>query len=911
MATLEELQAELARRSGGGGAPPPAAPADDGAERDQLIQQFLQARERAAGGGAAAAAPPAAPVEPAPTPATPSTRLQDRLSAFERGDPVLGVSAGERATQALVGQGVRTDLAMSPDERYRAGLGIEEVDAHQRVLRQRPGMAGATVARDPASGHLIGTAPTGDRFFVNRPGADLGDIAGAVPDIGVAAYGATAGALTGLAFGAATASPMVGVTAAAIAEAVASSAQRFDVYRRGQQAGSVDPALDPLTLWQHTLPEAALNGLMSFGVGTAYRVFRAVAGRHAPELTIEEFERRLAQARGETAPAGVEPTSAQALAGTPAGDILAEHQRRIAGGSGPTAVELRARLDAQARGVVQAEQRTADTALPGVDREAMTPRVAGGAIRDQVRQEHDDLLGRVRAAANGVITGAEDQATTGATLRGAFDRAQTRLGENADAAFDAIRNEVGDVEGVPAATIAFARARAGGLDAQVVPNLNAAERRFVNGILERNAPEGEAARAVSYGQVSDDIAEINRLIRRVSRGQGTGEAHPEVETLNGLRDALMRDREGILRAAGRDDALAQLQQVSAWYRDENNRLTRGVIEEITRTRAGGSYDVIPEEQVARRLLRSRADSQLVAELAADPHYTQQLAPVMDAMRAALRDEWRQAAVDPASRLVNQQGHARFMEQNGQRLGLFFDPAEAAQFAQPAALAARLDRQEQVWRQLIGGLETEPGSGRMLADLAPTPDGVFRHVWGASPDPGIVRAVTGALTQSGNTEALNAFRGAILRDVRENVLQGAGQSGTGRATLDPAALSAYVRTHAEALTEALGRDYVTGLRQVATAAERFAMGSRPASEDTRRGLIFWLARIQFAPFSTAGRIMTGTMRVGETANTSALGRLLLDPEAMRRAVQARNLTSREAVDWAIAGGLIGDAVEANR
>lgn len=970
-------------------------PTPNEADQDRMRWLFLQSQ------GAAGAADPGAPPPPPPAApaATPSSRLQERLDAFGRGEPVLGVSAGERATQDLIGQGVRTDLSMSPAERYTASLGIEDTDAAQRVLNQRPGglnrqiTGGITVARDPASGHLIATDPSQpagqQRFFVNRPGADLGDLTGAVPDIGVAAYGATAGALTGLAVGGATASPMAGVAAGAVAEAIASSAARYDVFRRGQQAGAVDPQLGPLDLWQRTLPEAALNGLMSLGVGTAYRVFRAVAGRHAPEMTLEEFERRLAQARGETAvvrdpnplpplgpqgeitlerlrgivgndnlpqtvidalhagrmdevnaylrmlgrdrvgvidavqprpitmqgvnprPENVDPTSAQVLAGTPAGDLLAQQQRQLARQPGPSGTALRERLDAQARGVIGAEERLAADTLPGVDRAATTPWEAGAQIRGQAAREHDDLLGQVRAAANQTVAGAEERAATGETLRDAFGRAQTRLGENADAAFGAIRREVGDVEGVPEATIAFARARGAGMDAQVVPNLNAAERRLVNGILERNAAEGEAPRAVTYGQVSDDIAELNRLIRRTSRGQGTGEAHPEIETLTGLRDALMRDREGILRAAGRDDALAQLREVSGWYRGENDRLTRGIVEEITRTRAAGSYDVIPDEQVARRLLARRADAQLVAELAADPQYAQQLAPVMGAMRSALREEWRQAAIDPATRMINPAGHARFMEQNANRLGVFFTPEEAAQFAQPAALAARLERQDATWRALIGDLRTDPVNGQMLRDVAPTPDGVFRHVWGTSPDPGIVRGVVGALQQSGNQEALATFRGAILRDVRESVLQDAGQTGIGRAQIDPARISAYVRSHGEALTEALGRDYVTGLRQVATAAERYAMGSREVSPGAKRTALYWLSRIVFAPFSTAGRLMTAGVRTGESAEATALGRVLLDPEQMRRAVQMRNVTAREAVDWAIAGGLIGDAVEASR
>lgn len=819
-------------------------------------------------------------------------------------------------TDRLIAQGVGTEGAATPGERFNAGLGVDPLDAAQRALRQRPGFENVSVERDQASGHLLFTHPqTGQRTFFNPPGLDTGDVAGALPDVGVAVAGAGAGVAGGLI--AAPAGPGAALTAAALAEAAATSGARYTAFRAGQEAGTVDPAMTPFQLWYRTLPEAAINGLASLGTAAAFRLFRAVAGRHAPNITPEQFDQLWEQARRETAPTGVDPTTAQALRGTPGGDDLLARQDALSRQRTPGGEAVRERLDQQQRAVVGAEERLAGETAPGVDRAAMTPEVAGRRVRGVITAEHDQALVETLRSVEEAASGARRATEVGTTLRSSFQAGQDRLLDLADTAYGAIEREAAGVTGTASNLREFAERRIGQLQDTPTASLfrdqiNRLRRLVADTTEEAVAPDSSVVitdRAVNYGRVNQGIAELNRLIRQMDTGPNAAQAAPLINVMREARTALARDRVAMLEAAGRPDLAQELGRVDQWYRTDSAALRRGTVDAILRHERGGERMNVGDASVFDRLVAREEDARLIAELAADPLYRTELAPVREAMRAGFRRRFVDQAVNRENGLVDMAGHRRFMADNEDLMAMWFTPEEVRAFARPGEALVALRRQEQTWRSLIGELQTDASTGRMLRDVAPTPEGVFAAVWPGR-DPGVVRHVTGALAEyaqrTGDNAPVEAFRGAVLRDVREHVLTPAGESAIGRDVIDPARLTAYVREHGQALTEALGREYVAGLRQIQVAAERFGAQGRDLTPTQRAGALRHLTRASVGLFTVAGRVMTAGLRTGENAESIIIRRLLLDPEAMRRAVAMRNVTAEEAVSWAVGAGLLADA-----
>lgn len=849
-------------------------------------------------------------------------------------------------------------------ERFTAALGVEDVDAYQRVLSQRFGRP-VTVRREEQTGRLVFTDPTTGRTntVTGTPGnISIGDIASIVPDALVGAAGAAGafggaagGPLAGAAAGAligGTAAPIlippssadpqttigIGAMTGAAAGATLPSAlpvatlaawgAEFGRLVAGQAAGAVDPNLDWMGLLRASMPAAA----MEFGAGAtgaaAYRLFRAYAGRVDPGTTLEEFNRRWTVTEQELAGTGADPTTAQAMRGTAVGDALLSQQGRLAGQPGDQSRMLREHLYRAEDAVVGQEPRLA--AATGTDRTGQTPEIAGALLRGSIQAEHNAAVDAIEADMRAAIRDApaprragETVAETGQSLRGAFGNADRQLSALAEERFTAVRRSVGDVTGEADNAARFVQGETDMERRLLAPGVTDEDRAFLRGALDRVSQEvrneaGEVARdeagsviratrTVSYADLDATISSLRNRIREAGGGPAAAQRNPSVPIMQRFVSALEADRAAMLTAAGREDALEVVRAAGSWYAQQNTRLRRALTEDVLATLRGGTRNRIPDEAVFARLNRRDADARLVAELADDPQYQAQLAPVRESMRDGFRQQFLTLAQDERG-LVNARGHARFMREHGDRLPLWFSPEEIAQFERPGQAILALRQREQRFRQLIGPVETDAATGRMADDLDPTPRTAFRWSWSNTPDPERVRRVTGALTmmaQAGDDAPLRAYRGAILNDVRQSILTEAGSSPTGRARIDADAIRRYLDTHGDGLQEALGREYRQGLetleRQVRIVT---AEPSTAVRADLRAPAIRHLVRAYLGQFTRPGRALTSAIRMSQDQADAAIRHMLLDPEVFRTVLRRATPITPDQFARIVASGAFG-------
>ena len=600
-------------------------------------------------------------------------------------------------------------------------------------------------------------------------------------------------------------------------------------------------------------------------------------------------------------PQRVDITGPQGLPPGPARDLMLAQQESLRQSGTRAGDAVTARLDEQQAGVVAAEERLAARTLPGVDRNAMTPEVAGGAVRGVVREDHDRALNETLDAVDAVVGNTRRMSETGTTLRSTLEGGQDRLAELAETGYGVMNRAAEGVSGPSLPNLKeIAEERLAAL--RPLASLFGDDIAHLQGLIR------DAGNPITYQQVNAGLSELRRRIRMLDRGQNSGDAAPLLAVMRDAEHALANDRIQMLEAAGRQDIAEQVRQLDGWYRQDSEALRRGVVERVTQTFRGSERERVGDEGVFDALTARREDAKLIADLSRDPLYAQELAPIRETMRDGFRQRFQQMAVNDENGLINPAGHRRFMRENRDLIALYFSPRDAQAFTRPGELMMDLRRRRETWRNLIGGLETDPGTGRMLVDLAPTPTEVFRHVWSANPDPTVLTHVTGALTEyarrTGDRGPLDAFRGGVMLDVREHIFRDAGSSRTGREMIEPREFSTYFRSHRAALTQVLGRDYVAGLREIQVAAERFSPGARPvaANEEGRiTSAIRHLARMAVGMFTMEGRMLTAGARLEGSRAQRALARMILDPEVMIQAARMRHVTREEALALATAGG----------
>lgn len=837
-------------------------------------------------------------------PAAPKQTMTDAL--VNPGSEIPGTmfgGSGESAAQvAARTQGIGTEPAPT-EARFKAGFGTgtpEEI--YSRVLKGYFG-PGTEVKTEPTSGKLIYRKPGGDKFnFVEDINAPIsfGDLASVVGDtiplIAGAATG-TAGAMAGASVG-----PVTAIGAGAVGEGFGTWAGEYARLKAGRGMGAVPKDMDDIALMRAAIPEG-LQAMLGAGVAsTAFTLYRRIAGRGAPAISLEEFERRWMDAEQKLRGTGVQPTTGQALEGTVAGDQMLTAQQ-----------QLLSRPDtAPGREVAEfADEQLAQLGRLGMDMKPPVAPSAEGAARmasgDQLRQiarkEMDVALAPdealTQAARSKAFAAYEDAIgglvvsapSAGARVRVGLQRARQAFDAEAEQVYGPIRQEAAAISGSPAQTVAIAERYSKLTGKDIIPGLGQEDSALVKSMLGTLRDEAGELKPVTYEQLDRAVQAVRRAVRQETTGLPAGR---DTQMLRELQGALAADREQVLIDAGRTDLAQKIAGADDWYKGETNLFDSTIVRDLlTKEEGRETRRKIQNSQVFDSIMGSPDDARMVNTILK----RKGMEPERQAMRDAIRAKWRET-VDPNSTGKPDAAlHTQFMRQYGEQVKLFMPEAEVAKFGRATTAAQELARREATQRELSERMSATPIG--QIANIADASE-VFGKTWKAgTPEPAMVTAnlLTEFTRRTGDNGPMMAYRDLVKTDIANNVVS----HSAGRDYVDVSAFDQYLRSYAPQIRSVMGQDYLDGLMQVRRAAEVINAAPRRVVEGNTQPAVYHIMRAMAGLDVAANRSITAVQRHMRAGAAERLKDMLLDPDEMRRVLRMRNMTPGDFATWAVAGG----------
>jgi hypothetical protein len=867
------------------------------------IKRALQARGVVGGGPSPAEQKVGAMVGDVPAAAA----LPDPQAEAIRG--MFGGS-GETAAQAAARQqGIGTEPAPA-ETRFRAGFGTgtpEEI--YSRVLKGYFG-PGTEVKTEPTSGKLLYRKPGADRFnFVEEINApvsfgDLASVVGEALPLVAGAVGGAGGAMAGAPVG-----PVTAIGAGAVGEGFGTWAGEYARLKAGRSMGAVPSDMDDIALMRAAVPEG-LQAMLGAGVAsTAFSLYRRIAGRGAPAISLEEFERRWNDATEKLRGTGIQPTTGQALEGTIAGDQMLTAQQ-----------QLLARPDtAPGRAVAEfTDEQLAQMGRLGLDMKPPVAPSAEGAARmasgEQLRQiARKDLdaaiapdeavtqlaRGKAFAAYEDAISGAVISApSAGARVRVGLQRARQAFDEQAEQVYGPIRLEAAQISGSPAQTLATAERYAKLTGKDLIPGLGQEDSALVKSLLTTLRDDKGELKPATYEQLDRAVQAVRRAVRQETTGLPTGR---DAQMLRELQGALAADREQILIDAGRTDLAQKIAGADDWYKGETNLFDSTVVRDLLSFEEGrATRPKIQNSQVFDSIMGSPDNARMVNTILNRKGFE----PERQAMRDAIRAKWRET-VDPNSTgKPDPTLHAQFMRQYGDQMKLFMPRAEVAKFGLASQAAKELARREAVHKEIGERMSATPIG--QIANIADASE-VFGKTWKAgTPEPAMVTAnlLTEFTQRTGDNGPLMAYRDLVKTDIANSVVQ----HSAGRDYVDIGAFDQYLRSYASQIRSVMGQDYLDGLQQVRRAAEVVNAAPRRVVEGNTQPAVYHIMRAMAGLDVAANRSITAVQRHARGAAAERLKDMLLDPDEMRRVLRMRNMTPGDFARWAIAGGAGAEAMD---
>lgn len=759
---------------------------------------------------------------------------------------VEGVDSQRMLADQMAAEGIVPGEAPSA-AREAAGFALDDLTGYQRALGPD-----FEVRRAESAGPLRGEIlfrKKGTREWQSVRGAGQGGISqGDIRSIIGEVYPTLGGMGGGAAGAALPVAPGVGAITMAGLGAYAGEIMRLN---EGKKRGVVPAETSDFDIMLSAMKRAGLEALGTAGGIAAYRVWKALARRGMPDLGMNEDEvlRRLEAARKKLPAEGRDLlTTGDIVADTPDGAVVRAMEDKLATQADEFGVAMRANRQAKetlTRDMLQREL-PPDPSLP-----------TGAEVGERVAKAAPNPETALRYTMGGGPEIHPDNPQIGKLARGAVARAEESAKAIPREKFEDVSAAMRGQAINPANADDTIRALEATLDERVFQKLSEEDSNLLKrwfdeayvtiGKNERGEPI-KALRPLDFDQIQNGLARIRQAKRNAYKGQWNG----ELETLDQIEQALIKDRDELLAAAPRGSHWKNvLSGAETQWRDLNTQFRRSLVGDFLRHRSGGA-EALPGTRVTARLFNDPETSALVGKIVSRPGYEQERA----AIRGMLRWEANTAAKAGQGE-VSEQGIQNFVRQNQQILSNFFTPNEVNRLFNVASL--------QRTRRAMG-IGPDMNFGKW-----------FDSFWKDANDKN-AQIVMDRLRQLDPQTAL-AVQGMTRQRIFDMITV-EGKEATGR-TMDPARFEKFIAEPGRA--EWLARVMDPGLGSRLRAINEAVRTLIPASQRVNLGAGGSGADTVFAGLKKAGRLGLGILSREARIYNSLLG--LAEDRVRRRAAEA--------------------------